>query len=93
MRDLFNLISGTSTGSMLAAALSTYKDGSDTEPMFWGKSMVEFYMTNAAPLFKSNKLKGFVSFLLWLLIFVFWGTVFFLYGVYKYANPKKLKAQ
>ena len=54
MKDLFNMISGTSTGSMLAGALATWKDGSTTEPMFWGQSMVDFYETNAAPLFKSN---------------------------------------
>lgn len=91
MRDLFNMISGTSTGSMLAAALATNKESS-TEPLFWGKGMVNFYETEASGLFKSNRLKGFVSFILWFLIFAFWGGVFYLYGVYKYANPKKLKA-
>lgn len=93
MKDLFNMISGTSTGSMLAGALSTWKDDSTTEPMFWGQEMVEFYEVNAAPLFKSNKLAGFISVLLWTLIFVFWGGVFYLYGMFKYANPNKLKAQ
>ena len=91
MRDLFDLISGTSTGSMLAGALSV--NGKDSEdPLFWGAGMVEFYKTKAAGLFKGNNLAFFKKFMIWLIIFAFWGGLFFSIGLYRYANPKVLKA-
>ena len=38
VKDLFEQLAGTSTGSILSAALSLYKEGSTTEPKFWAKS-------------------------------------------------------
>jgi len=54
--------------------------------------MVEFYKTKAAGLFKGNNLAFFKSFMIWLIIFAFWGGLFFSIGLYRYANPKVLKA-
>ena len=43
-------------------------------------------------MFQSNNLAFFKSFVIWTFIFAFWGTVFYLLGVQKYANPKILRA-
>lgn len=55
--------------------------------------MVNFYKTKAAGLFKSNNLAWFKSVIIWILIFAFYGGFFYAIGIYKYANPKVLKAQ
>lgn len=93
MKDLFDMMSGTSTGSMLASAMSVHKKGEENEPFFWASEMIDFYQDNAPNIFKKNYLGAVTQFLIYTMLLCFFGGLFFAYGYLRYANPNVLKAQ
>lgn len=49
--DLFDMISGTSIGSIAAAALSIPEDNNATSPKYYAQDLIEIYIDNANLLF------------------------------------------
>ena len=93
------MISGTSTGSMLASGLSVEKPGApqlstgQKQPMFYGQEMVDFYKSNAVKIFQRNYLGTAKVVFIWTIIFAIFGFLFYFIGHRKYTNPEKIKAQ
>jgi len=44
MKDLFDMMAGTSTGSILSTALSLPKENGGTDPEFWAYDVMHIYM-------------------------------------------------
>ena len=91
MKDLFDMMAGTSTGSLMAAAFSIPSADNSSEPMFWGMSMAKCYEESAPKLFLSNGLNTFKTFLVYFGFFMIFFVVFYTCGHYKYNNPKVIK--
>ena len=92
MKDLFEMTAGTSTGSIVAAALSYPKtdgDGKKTDvPLYWAKEIMDIYSEKGELIFKlksiSNVAAGF-----WLIFFLLtFSCIGYAIGLYRYANPK-----
>jgi patatin-like phospholipase/acyl hydrolase len=68
MKDIFDMFSGTSTGSIMSAGLSLNADYSQknakstvdkpVEPKFWATAIRDIYITNAKEIFKRNYLNS-----------------------------------
>ena len=93
MKDLFDMTSGTSTGSIISAGLS-YPIGTSNSvekqtPKYFAKEVIEVYSTKGEQIFKESEgySTGFLT--LWFFIFVFFiGGIFYFIGRYYYDNPK-----
>ena len=97
MKDLFDMISGTSTGSIITAAL-TYTDkktepkdttGKIPAPGFWAKAIKEIYTKNGGVIFADHKDNGSGS-QGWVMFFfvLIWGVLFYFLGRHIYDNPE-----
>jgi patatin-like phospholipase/acyl hydrolase len=51
MKDLFDMMSGTSTGSILATSLAIPKTVGSNEPMFWASDAVKIYADGGPDIF------------------------------------------
>jgi len=51
MMNLFDMMSGTSTGSILSTALSLPSDTNKSEPKFWAHDALEIYEDNGPEIF------------------------------------------
>lgn len=94
MKDLFDMLSGTSTGSILSGGLSIGKNGDKEEPMFWADDIRSIYELDAEKkIFKKTWWKTALNYLIPLLIFAIFIIVFYLIGKWRYDNPKIKIAQ
>jgi len=76
MSDLFQLVAGTSSGSIVAAGVSYGKAG---VPTMWGSDIVDFFTKNGKDLFEPHSLPLGLHITFWVLfalIFAFVGYVF-----------------
>lgn len=100
MKDLFDMTAGTSTGSIIAAALSmpaTEKDSdgneklSTTRPQFWADDIVEIYRNDNDKIFDKNEFNQ--VYLIIIVLFVVPLFIFFGHqrGEKKFDNDKKLR--
>ena len=87
MKDLFDMMAGTSTGSLMATAFSIPSPTNASEPMFWGESMSQCYQDSAPKLFLSQGLNTFKTFVVYFSFFLAFFSLFYLCGHYKYHNP------
>ena len=56
MSDLFDMVAGSSTGAILAAAIVTPKEKGSTEPKFYANDVVDFYQNEGSIAFTHNAL-------------------------------------
>lgn len=91
VQDMFDMLSGTSTGSIMASALSlaTPPDANGVIlPKFWAEDMKNIYIDNAAEIFQSNTFGAFVAFLIYFFCIIILGGMFLRIGIFRYDNPK-----
>ena len=88
MIDLFDMMAGTSTGSILSAGLSIPSRTNSSAPMYYAGEGQEIYMNNAKKIFKSNKLSLFTDILTFMLFLLTFTSIFYCCGKRKYNNPK-----
>jgi uncharacterized membrane protein len=92
MKDLFEMTAGTSTGSIVAAALSypkTDKDGKRTEdPLYWAKEIIDIYSLKGNLIFKMKSIGNFAAGF-WLVFFVVtFGLIGYTIGYFTYTDPE-----
>ena len=91
MKDIFDMFSGTSTGSIMSAGFSLSKKNNTDGvyyPKFWANEIRDIYIDNSTTIFQKNYLQRFWNFLVYLLYFVVFGIIFYFAGFYRYDNPK-----
>ena len=89
------MFAGTSTGSILSTGLSVAKFDDQKQyigPIFWSDQVKDIYINGRSTIFTKNVGQSFYIFLCYAIYFVFFATIFFLIGRYKYNNPKKYAA-
>lgn len=94
MKDMFHMISGTSTGSIITAALSYYNKtdpanykGDPKIPTFFAEEILDIYRNNGAVIFADHKASGDGTQTLVFIIFcVIWGGLFYMLGKHIYDN-------
>mmetsp|Transcript_9251 Transcript_9251/g.8702 ORF Transcript_9251/g.8702 Transcript_9251/m.8702 type:complete len:80 (-) Transcript_9251:203-442(-) len=52
MSELFHMIAGTSSGSLIAGALSAGKGNGSKEPLMYAPDLLQFYQTEGAHVFE-----------------------------------------
>ena len=103
MKLMFDFTAGTSTGSIIAAALATpYKTGDRStvldcsvdicKPKFWGPDMIKIYSKEGSKIFLKYAMTPFKTWLWLLLILAIFVGLFFYWGTKKY-DSKELKEQ
>ena len=90
MKDLFDMLSGVSTGSIMSAGFSIAKP--DDSPLYWAEDIKGVYINNAGEIFLTNSFGRFTTFMIYFLFIICFGSLFFFMGYYKYDNPKIHKA-
>lgn len=96
MKDMFDMISGTSTGSIITASLSywdktdeaNYK-GDEKIPTFFAEEILDIYRKNGAVIFADHKASGDgTQTLVFILFCVIWGILFYFLGKHIYDNDE-----
>ena len=86
MKDLFDMISGTSTGSIITGMLLTPKEGSTTEVKYTIADTIELYSTRGKELFKSTALSHTAAAGISLCFILVFGTLSYFLGKWIYDN-------
>ena len=101
MKDIFDMISGTSTGSILATGLSIstgtlnpipFKGKHYPLPKYWGPECVKIYTSGGAAIFNPNGLATGWVVLFYFITMFFFLVIFGLLGMCIYDNPKTKKS-
>jgi len=93
MSRLFDMLAGTSTGSLLATGLSirkSVKDGID-QPLYWAPDALDIYTNGADEIFKGNGLKFWLYLLITLGIILVFIYPYYFCAMKRYNNPGKFK--
>ena len=93
---LFDMLAGTSTGSLLAAGLSMKNksasvDGRD-QPLYWANDAYHIYADNAHEIFRRKGLGGWVYVIVLICVTIAMGPCLWWCSRRKYDNPKKWRA-
>lgn len=102
MMWLFDMFSGTSTGSLLSTALAVKSDGTNihkdddykglAEPQYWADECTEIYATGAPDIFRDNSLGKFGRWVFYLSFITVLGAVFYCWGRCRYDSKAKIEA-
>ena len=76
MKDLFDMMAGTSTGSILSTGLSIKKEGTVDEPKLWGEDCRNIYIDQAPFIFKQNGVGVFFQIVCYLIFIFAFGGIF-----------------
>lgn len=88
MSSMFDMIGGTSSGGILAAALVTPSHNDPKKPKFYANDILDLYIRSGPNIFKTQTMNT------WLLSYLMTGSIVvsgligYFVGVKKYANPK-----
>jgi hypothetical protein len=91
MQYLFDMMAGTSTGSILSTALSIKNDDGNA-PKYWATDCRDIYINNASTIFQQHGFSTIFMIFCYILFIISFGALFFYIGKLKYDNPKKWKA-
>lgn len=93
MKDLFDMMSGTSTGSILSAGLSVREGPSRPNyPKYWAMDAVKIYIDGGPIIFQQNKVGKSVKVLCYIFSIIVCGLLFFYCGLRKYDSKKYKKS-
>lgn len=92
MKDIFDMFAGTSTGSILATAMSVPKVVGGRDPRFWADDALDIYMKGGVIIFKQNEFGAWLYVLTYSFYIIFMSALFYLIGKCVYQNPEKIKA-
>lgn len=93
MKDLFDTMAGTSTGSIISAGLSYPKDSAGFEtnewvPMYWGDDVIEIYSKKGDMIFKKNEgIKDAMKVVLTLIYLAVFAGIGYYFGRRWFDNP------
>ena len=95
MQDLFDMFAGTSTGSILASALSLAYNKNipeERQPRFWATAIEDIYYNDREKIFKQNRIGWLAQTIAYFIaIGLFTGSFYFV-GRRKYDDPQKQQA-
>lgn len=91
MKDLFDMMSGTSTGSILTTGLSVQSKQKDV-PLYWGKDCVKIYIDGGPMIFQQNKLGRSFQYLCYIGFVILFTSLFYCWGRSRYDSKKKQMA-
>ena len=89
MSELFQLVAGTSSGSIVAAGVSY---GSGGKPTMWGKDIVNFFAKNGKNLFEKHSLEWGLHLFFWITIALAFACVGYWLGRRRYDSPRQTNA-
>ena len=89
MSELFQLVAGTSSGSIVAAGVSY---GSAGKPAMWGKDIVSFFEKNGKNLFEKHSLEWGLHLFFWIAFALVFAAVGYWLGRRRYDSPRQTNA-
>ena len=93
MTDLFDMIAGTSIGSISASAMSIGGyDGNPKEPKYFAEDLITIMTTQAHVLFQQSHVGYWKQFFGYIFFIIFFSVSFHLLGKNKYKNTKLMKS-
>jgi hypothetical protein len=92
MSELFQMVSGTSTGSLLTTAIVLPDPNDPTKNKFWASNASNIYKNNGAMVFKTFDLPLWVRFLGTIGLTIIGGLLGFCIGVKLYHNKEHEKS-
>lgn len=97
MKDLFDMMAGTSTGSILSTGLSYPKNDNKTntctkEPLYFANDLLAIYRDYASTIFKATKLNTIWVVVIWLVTVLICTLIGYKHGKNHFDNEEVLKS-
>ena len=89
IKEIFDLITGTATQSILAASLSVPRDN-QTNSTYYANDTIDFFMKDGPKIFTSRSINSGLVFIITLQNIFICGYLGYLLGIRMFANPKKI---
>lgn len=91
MNTIFDMIAGTSTGSIIAGMISTPSDKDPSVPAYSAVDVVELYSTQGKKLFLSTAFPTWAAAVISLIGMIIFGILFFKIGMFYFDNIETYK--